>query len=141
MSRGAGKMQQFILDTLRGHDKPMSGAELRSGYELDIEVELNLDELSPKQKHAVRMSMDRALRQLKAAGHIKRDEDGNWYPIKDWTARDEAQQERARLAHHEAGHAVIGLALKQPVGFATIKARNGGGLVADAPFHRAVGAV
>jgi hypothetical protein len=141
MSRGGGKVRQFILGTLRAHSDPMSGAELRYEYELDIELELNLDELSPQQKHSVRMSMDRALRQLKAAAQTDRDADGNWSPTKDWHARDEARREPARLAHHEAGHAVIGLALKQPVGFATIKARNGGGFVSDAPFHRAVGAV
>jgi hypothetical protein len=86
--------------------------------------------------------MDRALRKLKAAGHIKRDGCGNWYPAKNWTARDAAARERSRTAYHEAGHAVIGLALKLPVAFATIKPRaSSAGHVSYAPFHHGVGAV
>src|SRR6516225_10540865 len=142
MSRGPGKMQQHILDTLRSRSEPMSAAALRPLYELGIEVDLDLDKLSPSQKRSVRMSIDRALRQLKASGHIKRDESGNWYPAKDWTARDNAARERSETAYHEAGHAVIGLALKLPVAFATIEPRgSSSGHVSYAPVNHGVGMV
>jgi hypothetical protein len=117
-------MQQFILDALRTNNGPTSAADLRFDYEAELEAEFDTCEgLSPQQRRSVRMSMDRALRQLKAAGHIKRDWSGNWYPAKNWTARDDAARERSKTAYHEAGHAVIGLALKLPVAFATIKPR------------------
>ena len=120
MSRGPGKMQQFILDALRTNSAPTSAGDLRFDYEAELDT---CEGLSPQQRRSVRMSMDRALRKLKAAGHIKRDGCGNWYPAKNWTARDAAARERSRTAYHEAGHAVIGLALKLPVAFATIKPR------------------
>jgi hypothetical protein len=88
------------------------------------------------------MSMGRALRQLEAAGRIKRNKSGDWYPAKDWTARDNAERERAATAYHEAGHAVIGLALQLPVAFVTIKPRPTYlGHVSYAPEHHDVGKV
>jgi hypothetical protein len=86
--------------------------------------------------------MDRALRQLKAAARIKRDALGDWYPVRDWIARDEAECQRLRVAYHEAGHAVIGLALKLAVAFATIKRRaSAAGHVSYAPTYHSVGTV
>jgi hypothetical protein len=142
MSRGPGKMQQHILDTLRSRSEPTSATALRSLYELGIEVDLDLDKLSPSQKRSVRMSMDRALRQLKASSHIKRDESGNWYPAKDWTARDDKKRALESIAYHEAGHAVVGLALKLPIAFVTMKPRASSlGHVSQAPVHHGVGKV
>ena len=86
--------------------------------------------------------MGRALRQLEAAGQIKRNEAGDWYPSKDWAARDEAVRERLAIAYHEAGHAVIGLALNLPVAFVTIKPRGrSGGHVSFTPAHHGIGRV
>ena len=83
----------------------------------------------------MRMSMGRALCQLEAGGQIKRDKAGEWYPAKDWAARDE----RRCIAYHEVGHAVVGLALQLPIAFVTIKPPTG--YVSQAPVHHSIGAV
>lgn len=130
MSRGPGKMQQFILGYLQMSAEPKSSVQLRDYYEI-----FEADQPGPRQ-------LGRAIRQLKAAGRIKRDADGNWYPVRNWVARDEAERLRLRIAYHEAGHAVIGLALKLPVAFATIKRRaSAWGHVSYAPTHHGVGTV
>jgi hypothetical protein len=86
--------------------------------------------------------MGRALRQLAAAGRIKRNKAGEWYPSKDWAARDAAERQRLAVAYHEAGHAVIGLALKMPIAFVTIKPKaTYSGFVSQAPVHHSVGEV
>jgi hypothetical protein len=46
-----------------------------------------------------------------------------------------------RLAHHEAGHAVVGLALRLPVAFVTIDDKRGSGHVSYPPSHAGVGKV
>jgi Peptidase family M41 len=147
MSRGPGKMQNAIMRELRGSSTPLSASDLRQSYELET-----FDE-SPKRqgfeawntaarRHSIRMSMGRALRQLEAAGQIKRDVAGDWYPSKGWTARNHDVRERAIVAYHEAGHAVIGLALKMPVAFVTIKpSGRSGGHVSLAPVPYSVGNV
>src|SRR5262249_14910591 len=131
MSRGPGKMQTSIMDALRESSVPMSTAELRDAYALEIwDYDSDPDFKvwnTPERKRSVRMSMGRALRQLEAVGLIKRNGLGNWYPAKDWTGRDNAERERLAIAYHEAGHAVIGLALNLPVAFVTIKLRGRSG--------------
>jgi hypothetical protein len=124
MSRGPGKMQTLVMDTLQMSSKPMSTADLRYDCELEYKTEHNNYTLELLQHRSIRMSMDRALRALRASGAIKRDEDSNWYPAKDWTARDAVERERSRAAYHEAGHAVIALACGAPVGMVTIALKN-----------------
>jgi hypothetical protein len=147
MSRGLGKLQQFILSELQMSAKPVSAAELRRSYLFEIwdpdtgPRDFEIWDTAARRR-SVRMSVDRALRQLTAAGHIKRDESGEWYPTKDWTARDDAAREHSETAYHEAGHAVIGLALRLPIAFATIKPRGHSlGHVSRAPVHHGVGTV
>jgi hypothetical protein len=139
-------MQKLIMDALRGSRVPMSTAELRSDYEVEVwdcDDEPDFDVWNtPARRRSIRISMGRALRQLEAAGEIKRDKAGDWYSANHWTARDKAERERSATAYHEAGHAVIGLALQLPVAFVTIKPRAGSpGHVSYAPKHHSVGAV
>jgi peptidase M41-like protein len=149
MSRGPGKMQKLIMDALRESSVPMSAADLQRLRRLKLLAQWN-PETDPDfhiwntaaRQRSLRMSMDRALRGLKANGAIKRDQDGNWYPAKDWIGRDASERHRASIAYHEAGHAVIGLALKMPVAFVTIKPRkNYLGHVSQAPIRHSVGQV
>jgi hypothetical protein len=89
MSRGLGKMQALIMDTLRGSRVPMSAAELRNEYLENLWLDVPDDDRdfsvwnTPSRQRSIRMSMGRALRQLEASGQIKRDKAGNWYPFKD----------------------------------------------------------
>ena len=150
MSRGPGKMQAFIMETLQISRTSQSASFLLERRQLE-KYEASKHHTfeawkkawsTPARRRSARMSMGRALRQLEAAGQIKRDEEGNWYPSTDWMARDSAERERARTAYHEAGHAVIGLALKLPVAFVTIKPRRAwAGHVSHTPTHERVGAV
>jgi hypothetical protein len=146
MSRGPGKIQQFIVDALQMSSAAVSTGRLRRAYEFDVWDPDSQPDFkvwnTPERQRSVRMSMGRALRQLEAAGQIKRDKVGDWYPAKDWTARNNAERERSATAYHEAGHAVIGLALQLPVAFVTIKPRASyPGHVSYAPKHHSVGAV
>jgi hypothetical protein len=143
-------MQTLILKSLRLSREPMSTAELRDDYaheSSEYQTWLDQDDyerfkLSPGRRRSIRISMGRALRQLEATGEIKRNEQGKWYPAKDWTVRDENERQRSSTAYHEAGHAVIGLALKLPIAFVTIKRRASTlGHVSETPMHRSVGAV
>jgi hypothetical protein len=135
MSRGHGKMQALVMDALRLSSVPLSADKLRrlllweiwdpdSGPEFEVWN-------TAERRRSVRMSMGRALRQLEAAGQIKRDGDGNWYPCKDWTGRDNAERERASTAYHEAAHAVIGLQGQLPLTVVHVKPEGGG-----ATWHR-----
>ena len=128
MSRGPGKMQKLILDTLQMSGKPRSTADLRSSAQYEIwnpetDLEFRVWNTAARRR-SIRMSMGRALRQLEAAGQIKRDKDGDWYPTKNWIARDAADRQRSETAYHEAGHAVIALACGDPVGMVTIALKN-----------------
>jgi len=150
MSRGLGKMQTFIMETLRMSRTSKSAPFLLERHQLE-KYEASKHHTfeawkkawsTPARRRSLRMSMGRALRQLEAIGQIKRDDDGNWYPSTDWSARDNAERERTRTAYHEAGHAVIGLALKLPMAFATIKPdRTNLGHVSQAPTHHSLGEV
>jgi hypothetical protein len=145
MSRGPGKLQQHILDTLQGSSEPLSAADLRRGYENDYKTQGWEDfqqSMTAQRRRAVRMSVGRALRQLEAAGQIKRDKAGNWHPAMDWEGRDAAKRERAAVAYHEAGHAVISLAKGVPVELATIMAKGTyAGMVKHPHKPRALGLV
>ena len=134
------------MDVLSLNSVPLSAAKLRDRHAWEIwDPDSHPDfEVwnTAGRRRSIRMSMGRALRQLEAAGQIKRDEDGNWYPCKDWTARDNAGRDRASTAYHEAGHAVIGLALELPIAFVTIKPRAAyRGHVSQTPVHHSVGEV
>src|SRR5215831_12000648 len=98
MSRGPGKIQQFIMDALQMSSAAVSTARLRNVYEFeDWDPDRDPDFKvwnTPARRRSIRMSMGRALRQLESAGQIERDEDGNWYPSRDWTGRDNAERER-----------------------------------------------
>jgi hypothetical protein len=48
---------------------------------------------------------------------------------------------RSKIAYHEAGHAVVGLALKLPVAFVTIRTKHDCGSVSLAPNNYGVGTV
>jgi hypothetical protein len=147
MSRGPGELQRLIIEELRESREPLSVDYLRRRYALRCwalaDTRARFESwCTPPRRRSIRMSMGRALRQLEAAGQIKRDDEGEWYPAKDWTGRDHAKSERLRVAHHEAGHAVIGLALKLPIAFVTIKRRaHSLGHVSRAPVHHGVGEV
>jgi hypothetical protein len=137
MSRGLGKMQALIMDALRMSSVPVSAERLRKRlaweiFDPDDDPEFELWN-TPARQRSVRMSMGRALRQLEASGQIKRDEDGNWYPSKDWTGRDNAEREREWLAYHEAAHAVIGLQGQLPLTVVYLDSKEGGG---GAMYHR-----
>jgi len=138
MSRGPGKMQALIMDALRMSSVPTSAIKLRAKLSWEIWDPDNGDPdfeawNTPARRRSIRMSMGRALRQLESAGQIERDEDGNWYPSRDWTGRDNAERERAELAYHEAAHAVIGLQGQLPLTVVYINPGiNGGG----AMWHR-----
>jgi hypothetical protein len=106
-------MQKSIMDALQRSSVPVSTADLRENYEFEIRhpdsdhityLDSDSDPITPARRRSVRMSMGRALRQLQAAGQIKRTGAGNWYPSKDWVARDNAKLERSGTAYHEAGH-------------------------------------
>jgi hypothetical protein len=146
MSRGPGKVQTLIMDALRGSITPVSAADLREDCELQLWDHHNEPSFdvwnTPARRRSIRMSMGRALRQLESAGHIKRDKAGDWYPIRNWTARDEHDRQRSSTAYHEAGHAVVGLALQLPMAFVTIKPRASTlGHVTQAPVHHELGPV
>src|SRR5262249_3816319 len=131
---------------LRMSGAPVSAARLRDAYQFDTWDEYGETEYkvwnTPRRRRSARMSMGRALRQLEATGQIKRNEAGDWYPAKDWTGRDKPEREGLAAAYHEAGHAVVGLALKLPIAFVTIKPKAGYlGYVNQAPAHHSVGEV
>jgi hypothetical protein len=115
----------------------MSTADLQEYYLLEIwdpNSQPDYEVWAAARCRSVSMSMGRALRQLEAAGQIKRDNAGDWYP---W-----AERERSATAYHEAGHAVVGLALQLPVAFVTIKPKKSYlGRVSLAPMHHSVGHV
>src|SRR5262249_34387361 len=147
MSRGPGKLQTSIMESLRAGREPMCTAELRDDYASELwasdttESEFDVWNTAARRR-SVRMSMGRALRQLEAAGQIKRNQVGKWYPAKDWEVRDNAERERSSTEYHEAGHAVVGLALKLPMAFVTIKPRASSlGHVSEVPVHHELGAV
>src|SRR5690242_790716 len=99
MSRGLGKMQTLIMDVLRLSRAPVSAADLRERHQWEIwdpDSDPDFDVWNtPARRRSIRMSMGRALRQLDAAGQIKRDDAGNWYPSRDWAGRDNAERDRA----------------------------------------------
>jgi hypothetical protein len=74
--------------------------------------------------------MTRALRKLEKLGKVRRD--GNVWQSTE-AIEDERLSERARkearraTAHHEAGHAVVGLAVRLPVAFARVVKEGGDG--------------
>jgi hypothetical protein len=141
MSRGPGKLQTLIMDQLQMSSEPMSSADLRFWYEVE-RAPGTTKNLTAKERRSIRMSVGRALRQLEAAGQIKRDKDGNWYPAKNWKGRDDARRERALLAYHEAGHAVVSLAKGIPVEIVTIKGKRAyAGMVRHPHEPRALGGV
>ena len=80
MSRGPGKMQTSIMWLLRASPRPRNADSLRDGYALriwDKNSEPDFDVWNtPARRRSIRMSMGRALRQLEAAGEIKRDKEG-----------------------------------------------------------------
>jgi hypothetical protein len=143
MPRGPGKLQTLITDQLQMSSKPVSATDLRFWYEVERAPDGGTTaDLTAKERRSIRMSMGRALRQLEAVGQIKRDKDGNWYPAKNWVGRDDAKRERALLAYHEAGHAVISLAKGIPVEIVTIKGkRTYAGMVRHPHGPRALGGV
>jgi len=147
MSRGPGKMQALIMDALRTSRGPRSAASLRQCHAWEIwdpDSDPGFEVWNTAaRRRSIRMSMGRALRQLEAAGQIKRNEAGDWYPSKEWAARDNAKRERSSTAYHEAGHAVVGLALKMPIAFVTIKPKKTGSLghISQAPVRHSVGEV
>lgn len=73
---------------------------------------------------SLRNSLTRALRGLAKAGEAARNDIGEWVA----TGGEPTGSDRAATAHHEAGHAVIGLAVQLPVAFACItpEGRKGG---------------
>jgi hypothetical protein len=131
MSRGPGKMQALIMDALRLSSVPLSADKLRrlhlwEIWDPDSDPEFEVWNTAERRR-SVRMSMGRALRRLEAAGEIKRDENGNWYPSGDWAGRDDAERERTRTAYHEAAHAVIGLQGQLPLTVVHVNPKDEGG--------------
>ena len=133
------------MGALRNSSVPMSTADLRESHQLEIwaadsDTDLDFEAWATAgRRRSIRMSIGRALRQLEAGGQIERNKAGEWYPAKDWAARDNFERERSAVAYHEAGHAVVGLALKLPIAFVTIKPPTG--YVNQAPIHHSVGVV
>jgi hypothetical protein len=83
---------------------------------------------------SLRNSMTRAMRCLAKAGKISCNEVGEW-------SAGGRLTDRRSTAYHEAGHAVIGMALQLPVAFAcvTLDDRNKYGYVAEEVFASSVG--
>jgi hypothetical protein len=124
MSRGPGKMQQWIVLELSCYSEGRTLAEMHRQY---LREE---DECSSAKDHAraVRHSMARALRALEKLGKIRRDGDRWLSPTAaehDRLAKAERAREAAALAHHEAGHAVIGMAVGLAIAYACVKQHDG----------------
>lgn len=145
MSRGPGTMQEWIVTTLYMYGTPMSTTALHAEL---------MDERDGERKRrgvkdcarSARNSLSRALRQLEAAGTIRRKLD-QWETTAPDPAEIEYEKERERertiTAYHEAGHAVISLATGVPLALATAvpKGRSAGHVTWAKDQTNAVGAV
>jgi hypothetical protein len=116
-----GRMQGWLLEVLRErpgvtiawlHQRLMSAVKLEP-YWWEERGAAN-------RPRSLRNSMTRALRGLARAGKVRRDEVGEWTV----TGGDARDSSRNQTAHHEAGDAVIGMALQLPIAFACITADN-----------------
>ena len=139
MSHGLGNMQEWLVTMLFYYPRGKTLGALHREY-----LKKTADEESSAEDRArsVRNSMTRALRGLEKLGKVKRGEDGLWLstdPILDAIPYDE----RKDTAHHEAGHAVIGLAMQLPIAFACITpgSRQQAGYVSEAHTAGPVGYV
>lgn len=107
----------WIVTTLQMHKAAMTTAALHS----EFMSEDDYDKYKPakNRERSVRNSLARALRQLEAAGTIRRDNiDQQW----SLTEKPGPDPERITTSYHEAGHAVIGLQRDLPIGFAVMGA-------------------
>jgi hypothetical protein len=135
MSHGPGKLQTFIMESLRSGKVPTSTADLRDEYLLELwdsDTDWEVWSADQGRRRSIRMSMGRALRELAAAGQIKQDKAGDWYPATDWTARDVAERNRERVVYHEAAHAVICLQGQLPLTVVCLTEDKSGGTM----WHR-----
>jgi hypothetical protein len=115
MSHGFGTMQDWLVTTLYCHPRGKTVGALHREY-----LKETADEESSAEDRArsVRNSMTRALRGLEKLGKVKRGEDGLWLSTETIVVANAYW--RKATAYHEAGHAVIGLAVGLPVAFACI---------------------
>ena len=107
MSRGLGVMQGFIIATLR-NSEGMTLAALHRQY---------LGIWPTEHRRSARNSMARALRGLEMLRKVRRDDIGVWRLTGKPPGVDER---RLATAYHEAGHAVIGLAVGLPIAYACV---------------------
>lgn len=107
---------QWVVTTLQMRKVAMSTAELHAEF-------MSEDYGEPKRRktkdraRSVRNSLARALRQLEAAATILRDDINHQWSL----TQPPPDYERIATAYHEAGHAVVGLALQLPISFATMR--------------------
>jgi hypothetical protein len=139
MSRGPGKMQDFILLFLGGGEAHAVG-ELHS-FLFDLPAFEGRG--AKNHSRSLRNSLTRAIRALAEAGKIKQNASGEWIVPGAREEREKSEhEERALIAYHEAGHAVISLAKNVPVEIATIKAKGTyAGIVIHPTKPRALGLV
>jgi hypothetical protein len=97
-------MQTILSATLRSRGG-MTIAALHKRY---------LERWPTEHRRSVRNSMARALRGLEKLGKVRRDDIGVWRST-------EVDEERRDTAYHEAGHAVIGMAVGLPIAYACIE--------------------
>ena len=134
MSRGPGKMQEWIDLELSCYSDGRTLAEMHRQYLLEE------DEHSSAKDHAraVRNSMARALRALEKLGKIRRDGDKWLSPDAvehDRLAKEAAKKRVRQTAYHEAGHAVVGMAVGLMIAYACVG--EGGHVSSASPFvHR-----
>jgi len=129
MSHGPGRMQEWVTVSLAVHSEAVPIGELVEEYASEHRV--------PKRRHrSVRNSMARALRNLEAAGKVKRND---FHGLDLWIGTGE--HSLRAVAIHEAGHAVIDRALLRPLAIVTIDRQlsRGGVAVSVAEGQRALG--
>jgi hypothetical protein len=119
-----GVMQNILIATLR-HRGGMTIAALHKRY---------LERWPTEHRRSVRNSMARTLRGLEKLGKVRRDEV--------WRST-EVDEGRRNTAYHEAGHAVIGMAVGLPIAYACIEPDSYGarGSVSNARPAQPVGPV
>jgi hypothetical protein len=132
-------MQDFILLFLNGGEAHTI-AQLHSFLLGDSDFE---GRGARDRSRSLRNSLTRAIRGLAKAGKIKQNASGEWIVPGAREERERSKrEERALIAYHEAGHAVISLAKNVPVEIATIKAKRiYAGMVMHPVEPRALGLV
>jgi hypothetical protein len=114
MSHGLGTMQWLVLRTLEDR----GGMTLAALHRRYLKRWPETYSSAKNYSRSVRNGIARALRRLEKLGKVKRGLDGVWL------ATTASGGGRRDTAYHEAGHAVIGLAVQLPIAYACIEPGN-----------------